>query len=47
MVILQNTKPKITQPKISVKLNFLSSNEMPMKLKKLLQKTTYFNFCAI
>ena len=32
---------------ISAKLNFLSSNEMPMKLKKLLQKTTYFNFCAI
>ena len=33
MVLLQNTKPKKTKPKLSAKLNFLSSNEMPMKLK--------------
>ena len=38
MVILQNTKPKITKPKISAKLNFLSSNEVPMKLKNYYKK---------
>ena len=73
MVILQNTKPKITKPKvpkvkknfnqnlsfcgktnsilegferkliipISAKLNFLSSNEMPMKLKNYYKKRVF------
>ena len=38
MVILQEAKPKITKPKISAKLNFLSSNGMPMKLKTYYKK---------
>ena len=42
MVILQNTKPKITKPNISAKLNFLSSNEMPMKLKNEKQPILIF-----